>query len=394
MSIPAETIVKDNRWNRTFLGGLTPEQRRLRKIRLQRDWQKRNKRKMQKARNVWLQKFRKKFILKNLPAKIPKPLFRNPLNDRAVFLYRSGYTSPAIAEMLNISKGNVRALVWRAGVKRESTHRVRNALQKEATINRLIVDAYRQERQASKFFNEGLYWLRHPEYIKWLQNKKSETHRKTSLKNGRKYYQARLAVFLAKFKCRFCQCDGSKIAPKRQKIGLKYCSNACSIKAGIVAQKIRLQLDPEFSRRRSEIRKKCYRRTRLERPEIYKAEVRRKLENPQYRIAKAHRTRIYLLVKEGKMVKTQTSLKYFGCTRSHLKEYLVKQFKPGMTWENYGEVWHVDHIIPLHSFDLLNPADCAIAFNWQNLQPMFARLNSIKSKKVTHPQQPLPLIVY
>ena len=36
-----------------------------------------------------------------------------------------------------------------------------------------------------------------------------------------------------------------------------------------------------------------------------------------------------------------------GCDLQTLKEYIEKQFKEGMTWENHGFYgWHIDHIIP------------------------------------------------
>ena len=390
----SKTKLKNSRWNRWLLRHLSPEQKRQRKIELQRDWQRRNKKKIRNWRKAWLRKFHKQFHAKNRLATDPKkPLFRNPLNERAVYLYQNGHTSLAIAKTLDISPGSVRAAVWRAGIKRKPVHRVRNHLQKESTITRLVVDDYRQEIKSLKCFDETLHWSEHPEYLAWQESRRAERHRKTTLKNQRKYYQARLAKFLDEFKCQFCGRDASAIPLKRRRLGIKYCSNKCNMKARMAAEKLRLQFDPQFWLRKSVARKKCYHLKRRERPEVYRAEVRRKLENPQYRIAKAHRTRIYLLVAEGKMIKTQTSLKYFGCTQAHLKRHLISQFKPGMTWENYGKIWEVDHRIPLDSFDLLNPTECAIAFNWQNLRPMFPVQNRMKSNKMTHPQQPLPLVI-
>mgnify|MGYP000453844198 CR=1 FL=1 len=40
-----------------------------------------------------------------------------------------------------------------------------------------------------------------------------------------------------------------------------------------------------------------------------------------------------------------------GYTQMDLRQYLEAQFKPGMTWNNYGK-WHIDHIVPCASFDL------------------------------------------
>ena len=63
-----------------------------------------------------------------------------------------------------------------------------------------------------------------------------------------------------------------------------------------------------------------------------------------------------------------------------LREHLEKQFKPGMTWENYGK-WHVDHIKPLDLFDLTDPLQAQEAWKLENLQPLWASENCSKSNR-------------
>jgi len=68
-----------------------------------------------------------------------------------------------------------------------------------------------------------------------------------------------------------------------------------------------------------------------------------------------------------------------GCNWSELAFHISKQFKPGMTWENYGTVWEVDHRIPCdYAKDV---ATMCMLFDFTNLQPMFTRENRTKLNK-------------
>jgi hypothetical protein len=69
--------------------------------------------------------------------------------------------------------------------------------------------------------------------------------------------------------------------------------------------------------------------------------------------------------------------------------HLEKRFKPGMTWNNYGE-WHVDHIIPISAFNFEKPEDIDFKRCWtlENLQPLWAKENLVKHKKIDKPFQP------
>ena len=59
-----------------------------------------------------------------------------------------------------------------------------------------------------------------------------------------------------------------------------------------------------------------------------------------------------------------------------------------MSWSNYGE-WHIDHIIPLSSFDLMDREQFLEAVNYRNLQPMWADDNRKKSNKYEYYQNPI-----
>lgn len=76
-----------------------------------------------------------------------------------------------------------------------------------------------------------------------------------------------------------------------------------------------------------------------------------------------------------------------GYTTRDLISHLEKQFRDGMTWENYGTVWHIDHIIPKSFFKYENYEDEMFKKCWslENLQPLFAKENLSKNNKVPNP---------
>jgi hypothetical protein len=79
--------------------------------------------------------------------------------------------------------------------------------------------------------------------------------------------------------------------------------------------------------------------------------------------------------------KSVGTMKLYGCDLAWLTAWLEVQFKPGMTWQNYGSIWHLDHVRPCVSFDLSDPQQQKLCFHWTNLQPLFAEENLIKGDK-------------
>lgn len=71
-----------------------------------------------------------------------------------------------------------------------------------------------------------------------------------------------------------------------------------------------------------------------------------------------------------------------GYSVTHLKDHLEKNFKPGMSWNNYGngkDKWNIDHKKPVSKFDKNTPAN--IVNELSNLQPMWALDNIKKGNK-------------
>jgi len=100
--------------------------------------------------------------------------------------------------------------------------------------------------------------------------------------------------------------------------------------------------------------------------------------NPSAKIAERFRSRLASMISKQKGTKSASSLELLGCSYEELKKHLETQFRDGMTWENYGNFWHVDHIRPCCAFDLTNSEQQKECFNFKNLRPLLAIENMQK----------------
>jgi hypothetical protein len=77
-----------------------------------------------------------------------------------------------------------------------------------------------------------------------------------------------------------------------------------------------------------------------------------------------------------------------GCPVAVALTHIASLFKPGMNWNNWSlHGWHLDHVEPLSSFDLSDPAQVRKACHISNLQPLWSRENYIKR---LHEERDLP----
>jgi hypothetical protein len=72
-----------------------------------------------------------------------------------------------------------------------------------------------------------------------------------------------------------------------------------------------------------------------------------------------------------------------GYTVQELINHLERQFVEGMTWGNYGKVWHIDHVKPDSWFIYENMDDEGFKQAWDinNLQPLFKEDNLRKGNR-------------
>jgi hypothetical protein len=101
--------------------------------------------------------------------------------------------------------------------------------------------------------------------------------------------------------------------------------------------------------------------------------------NLNYKIGQRLRHRLGSAIKSQKTIKSNKTMNLLGCDMVHFKSYIEKQFKNGMTWDNYGE-WHLDHIKACSTFDLSKEDQQKQCFHYTNMQPLWASENFHKWK--------------
>ena len=74
--------------------------------------------------------------------------------------------------------------------------------------------------------------------------------------------------------------------------------------------------------------------------------------------------------------------KYIGTDLFSVREWLKDRMVDGMTWNNYGEKWVIDHIVPMRMFDIKNEEELKICWHYKNLMPLFKSDNLNKEGNV------------
>ena len=100
--------------------------------------------------------------------------------------------------------------------------------------------------------------------------------------------------------------------------------------------------------------------------------------DPLFRLSKNLRSRLSSALKSKKWKKNTRFSQYIGCSQQDLVLHIESQFRPGMTWGNYG-LWEIDHINPLSRAK--NEEEMYLLCHFSNLQPLWKEENRKKSNK-------------
>lgn len=103
--------------------------------------------------------------------------------------------------------------------------------------------------------------------------------------------------------------------------------------------------------------------------------------NPYWRSSRIMRSILRRAMLACGTSKEGQSFKVLGYEPQEFIRHIERQFKKGMTWENYGD-WHVDHIIPVTVMLRRGETDPSSINALPNLRPMWAKDNFRKGSTI------------
>jgi len=164
----------------------------------------------------------------------------------------------------------------------------------------------------------------------------------------------------------------------------KYKENKQQLKYYLENRERIREVQRQYRLKNKEKIKELEKRNCLKYKEKKKKYIKERLQtDKEFKIAINLRNRIRGAVTNQNSKKSFKFVELLGCTVIEAREHIEKQFKDGMTWENYGVFgWHIDHIVPCCYFDLQDPEQQKKCFHYTNLQPLWAYENLSKNGKI------------
>lgn len=129
--------------------------------------------------------------------------------------------------------------------------------------------------------------------------------------------------------------------------------------------------------KRAKVRQNAKRRSRVGRSKQRKYQSEVLYGREEYRLSRFMYDSIRRVIAGKDRGRDKRAREELGYWVDELKARIETNFKPGMSWENYGE-WHIDHTIPISHFIKKGETRPSVINALCNLKPMWARDNLSK----------------
>ena len=130
---------------------------------------------------------------------------------------------------------------------------------------------------------------------------------------------------------------------------------------------IRQKWTDDHPERHRELKANWYQRNK---PHIRAKYTSRYNSDEQFKISRLLKSQIL-----SKIHKLKSTEEYTGTDIESVACWFQYNFTPEMTWDNHGTEWDIDHVIPVTRWDLSNPEQVDLCFNWKNLSPLNSKYN-------------------
>jgi len=105
-------------------------------------------------------------------------------------------------------------------------------------------------------------------------------------------------------------------------------------------------------------------------------------EDPKEKFKRYVRTRIYNCLLHRKK---RSHIEYLGCSTDDYINW-ISNYNSEYSLDNYGTVWHIDHVIPISKFNLESEEEQLQAFHWINTMPLSSKENLQKNNRIDRQQ--------
>jgi hypothetical protein len=235
-------------------------------------------------------------------------------------------------------------------------------------MNKILTDKEKREKNRIKVMK----WRRKkgvlPKGTVPVWNKKyfTEEEKKTAKKNLRKEYNKKNENKIKKY-----QISYNKKYYEKNKEKIK-----ANTKKYQELHKNKIKNQRENHKKERLLYKKMYRKLNKDKIKQYNyIYIKNQLKtNINFKLAHYLRNRLRQALHSNQ--KSGSAVQDLGCSIPKLKTHLESKFQEGMSWNNWGiKGWHIDHIIPLASFNLQDKKEFLKACHYTNLQPLWAEEN-------------------
>lgn len=143
------------------------------------------------------------------------------------------------------------------------------------------------------------------------------------------------------------------------------------------------QSDRKYRETHREARREYNRQWRQKNQDYWRSYQNRRLhEDLKYRFQNYISRAIRKAIKKNR----KSTFNILGFRVEELRQHLESLFQLGMSWENYGTQWHIDHITPKSWFKIEGPHgvdeyELRLCWSLENLQPMWGDENLEKNNR-------------